>query len=177
MRPEDVPETALLELPVHATHAQACVECKRFANAVVLDAGKPGRGPQTFNELGVAVAMLCMRLPRRRRRHGPHPVREAVVRGARPRHFEEEMESQQVEACARDAPAVAKLLRQPKTTGAGNSDSGVAARVRRDAKNALEQRAVATACGEEPMISIPAVAARSGSGTSGTRCAPTAASS
>ena len=49
MPPEDVPEAALLELPIHATHAQACVECKRFANAVVVDAGKPGRGPQTFS--------------------------------------------------------------------------------------------------------------------------------
>ena len=158
MRPEDVPETALLELPVHATHAQACVECKRFANAVVLDAGKPGRGPQTFNELGVAVAMLCMSC--RGADAGTVHIRCAKRSSAALRtavNFEEEMESQQVEACARDAPAVAKLLRQPKTTGAGNSDSGVAARVRRDAKNALEQRAVATACGEEPMISIPAV--------------------
>ena len=158
MPPEDVPEAALLELPIHATHAQACVECKRFANAVVVDAGKPGRGPQTFNELGVAVAMLCMSC--RGADAGTVHIRCAKRSSAALRtavNFEEEMGSQQVEACARDAPAVAKLLRQPKTTGAGNSDSGVAARVRRDAKNALEQRAVATACGEEPMISIPAV--------------------
>ena len=63
---------------------------------------------------------------------------------------------------ARDATLVATLMRQPKSTGAGNSDSGVAlARVRRDAKNALEQRAKATACGEEPRAAYRRWAARS----------------
>ena len=59
-----------------------------------------------------------------------------------------------------DAAAVAKLLRQPRGSGGGNADSGVAARVRRDAKNALEQRAAPTACGEQPMLSVPAAGPR-----------------
>ena len=155
MRPEEVPDVALRELPIHATHLHACCQCKRFANAVVLDGGKGG---QTFNELGVAIAMVCTQCDGpdaggthiRCAKRSSAALRSAV-------QFEEEMDTQQVEGCARDATAVATLMRQPKSTGAGNSDSGVAARVRRDAKNALEQRAKATACGQEPMLRVPAV--------------------
>ena len=35
-----------------------------------------------------------------------------------------------------------------------SADSGIAARVRRDAKNAFEQRASAIACGEQPLLTI-----------------------
>ena len=35
------------------------------------------------------------------------------------------------------------------------ADNGIASRVRRDSKNALEQRPSATACGEHPMIAVP----------------------
>ena len=155
MRPEEVPDAALRELPIHATHLHACCECKRFANAVVLDGGKGG---QTFNELGVAIAMVCTEC--RGPDAGSVHIRCAKRSSAALRsavQFEEEMATQQVEGCARDATLVATLMRQPKSTGAGNSDSGVAARVRRDAKNALEQRAKATACGEAPMLRVPAV--------------------
>ena len=38
-----------------------------------------------------------------------------------------------------------------------SSDSGLAARIRRDAKNSLEQRTHAIACGELPMLKIPLV--------------------
>ena len=155
MRPQDVPEAALLELPVHATHLQACVECKRFANAVVVDGGKPG---QTFNELGVSIAMLCTEC--RGPCAGEVHIRCAKRSSAALRtavQFEEEMGASCVEQHDGDAAAVAKLLRQPRGSGGGNADSGVAARVRRDAKNALEQRAAPTACGEQPMLSVPAV--------------------
>ena len=64
--------------------------------------------------------------------------------------FEERMENVEVETFNPSASACERVLceRGP------SSESGVAARVRRDAKNALEQRANALACGEQPMLRI-----------------------
>jgi hypothetical protein len=70
--------------------------------------------------------------------------------------LEEEMQEKEVELMPANAEAVRRILRQPKGA-ASSSDSGVAARVRRDAKNALEQRVSALACGEQPMLSISIV--------------------
>ena len=67
------------------------------------------------------------------------------------------METRLVENEARDAAACLGILKQTPKAGAASGDSGVSARVRRDAKNALEQRASALACGEVPMLAIPIV--------------------
>lgn len=68
--------------------------------------------------------------------------------------FEAEMKHRKIEECEVDAGA----LRQLKEPGrASADDNGIAARVRRDAKNAFEQRSAALACGEHPMVSVPVV--------------------
>ncbi len=64
--------------------------------------------------------------------------------------FEEKMEHVQVEMLDVSADACERVLCQRGSS----SESGVAARIRRDAKSALEQRAVALACGEQAMLRI-----------------------
>lgn len=68
--------------------------------------------------------------------------------------FETEMKRRKIEGNAVDHAAIARLT-APRRSQAG--DTGIASRVRRDAKNALEQRPSAAACGEHPMIAVPIV--------------------
>lgn len=136
-------------LPVHATHLHACIECKRVANALLDHTFKPGL---SFTELGVSSSMLCTECTER-------PARVTHIRCAKRSsaslrtalNFEEAMALEDVESKQVDLASVSSLLGEVSSNG----ETGVAARVRRDAKNALEQRAVATACGEFPMLSIP----------------------
>lgn len=140
-------------LPVHATHLHACVECHRVANAIVDHTFKPG---VSFTELGVSSSMLCTECVQ-----GPDRVTHircakrssAALRTAL--SHQESMAKDDVESKEIDVAGARALLGEIASTSASNSESGVAARVRRDAKNALEQRAVATACGEMPMLRIP----------------------
>ena len=137
-------------LPMHATHVCACTECHRVANACVTTPMS-----QPFNELGVSscqIATECLG-------NTDVPVRlhcakrsSAALRTALA--FEAEMKRKRVEECPIDAEAL-RRLKEPRRTSA--ADNGIAARVRRDAKNALEQRPAAVACGEHPMIAVPIV--------------------
>ena len=68
--------------------------------------------------------------------------------------YESSMKRQRVEGCTVDC---ASLSRFTTPRGGQQGDPGIASRVRRDAKNALEQRLVATACGDDPMIAVPIV--------------------
>ena len=141
-------------LPVHATCLYACMECKRVANALLDHTFKPGT---SFTELGVSSSMLCTECV-----DGPERVNHvrcakrgsAALRNAL--NFEEAAALDDVENEGVDAQAVTALLGVAEAAAAGSGcDTGVAARVRRDAKTALEQRAVATACGDAPMLSVP----------------------
>lgn len=144
-------------LPIHATHLHACIECKRVANAYATDSScKVG---QTFNEMGVSSSMLCTECADGRR--GETHIRCAKRSSAALRTavtFEEQMESREVESGPLKPNEVKTMLsHQGGCSTASSSDSGIAARIRRDAKNALEQRATALACGEQPMLSVPIV--------------------
>lgn len=138
-------------LPVHATCLHACMECRRVSNALLDHTFKPDL---SFTELGVSSSMLCTEctdgLERvthvRCAKRSSAALRTALT-------FEENMALDDVESKEVDVTSVRALLGEAGTPGVG--DTGVAARVRRDAKNALEQRAVATACGELPMLSVP----------------------
>lgn len=140
-------------LPVHATCLHACMECRRVANAHLDHTFKPGL---SFTELGVSSSMLCTECT-------DEPGRVTHVRCAKRSSaalrtalsFEEAMATDDTENREVDAASVSALLGAPAASGGNSSDSGVSARMRRDAKNALEQRAVATACGEMPMLSVP----------------------
>lgn len=143
-------------LPIHATHLHGCVECRRVANAFALDANlKPG---SSYNELGVSSSMLCttcsgpqaMTTNIRCAKRSSAALRTAIT-------FEEQMLSREIETAAVNLDGTVAALTTACKAASTSSDSGVAARVRRDAKNALEQRSVALACGEEPMLCIPVV--------------------
>ena len=145
------------DLPVHATHLHACVECHRVANAYAVDGGKQG---VTFNELGVSSSMLCTVCTGEA--SGTTHIRCAKRSSAALRTaltFEESMVTREVESEVADPVAVSNLLGCASTLAKNESDpdSGIAARVRRDAKNALEQQAAALACGERPMLCTPVV--------------------
>lgn len=142
------------QLPIHATHLHACVECRRVANAYYEDDQKT---PASFTELGISSSMLCTQCsgPDQGETHIRCAKRSsAALRSAVA--FEEEMHEKQVEFLPTDPVTVTNLLGNTSVAEQG-SDNGIAARVRRDAKNALEQRAVALACGEQPMLCIPVV--------------------
>ncbi len=141
-------------LPVHATCLHACMECRRVANALLDHTFKPGI---SFTELGVSSSMLCTECVEGTKRvtnvrcakRSSAALRTALT-------FEEAMAVEDTENKEMDIASVRALLSVPAGSAASSSaDGGVAARVRRDAKNALEQRAVATACGELPMLSVP----------------------
>ena len=149
------------QLPVHATHLHACVECHRVANAFAIDSEKAGT---SFNELGTSSSMLCTVCTGKDQ--GATHIRCAKRSSAALRTalaFEDLMVEREVESEPVDATAVSNLLQGPlgqhlehrrKDSDPAN---GIAARVRRDAKNTLEQQATALACGERPMLCIPVV--------------------
>jgi len=142
--PEDTPET---QLPMHATHVCCCAECRRVANAYATSTSSVA-----FNELGISscqIATDCdpggVRLHCAKRSSAA--LRTAVA-------FETEMKRRCVEMETVERTQLTGLTTPRRATGV---ESGIAARVRRDAKNALEQRVSAVACGEHPMFTIPVV--------------------
>lgn len=136
-------------LPMHATHVCACTECHRVSNAHVTT---PSAVP--FNELGVSscqIATECLAGGTTPRLHCAKRS-SAALRTAL--QFEAEMKRRKIEGCGVDRASIARLT-TPRRTQQG--DTGIASRVRRDAKSALEQRPMATACGEHPMVAVPVV--------------------
>ena len=149
--PAEIPSSMIERFPQHATLLHACCQCRRVSNAIASEGNKLDT---SFNELGTSIAMLCTECEGERA--GAVHIRcakrsSAALRAAL--QFEDEMAVRQVETEPVNKESVELLLCQKR--GAGNSDSGLAARIRRDAKNALEQRERALACGDEAMLNIP----------------------
>jgi hypothetical protein len=149
----DVAE-ACKPLPIQATTLHACTECSRIANACVYDTSKTGGG---FNELGVSSSMIssdpnenggCMHI--RCAKRSSAALRGAVV-------FETDMKTRCVDADEGSVESIEAIMRQAALYKAAAGDSGVAARIRRDSKNALEQRHKTMPCGENAMLAIPLV--------------------
>ena len=155
-RPEDVAargEEAWAHLPQHSTQLFSCAECKRVATAVATDGGTV---TSSFNEIGVSCSMTCNESGTRA---GMSHIRCAKRSSAALRtalQFEEDMCQLCVENLPSTSDQVERVLKPPRVVST-SADSGVAARIRRDAKNALEQKASAVACGDLPMIRIPLV--------------------
>lgn len=141
---------ACKELPIHSTHLHACTECSRVANACVYDTLKT---TGDFNELGVSSSMMscnCSEGDTSRIRCAKRS--SAALRGAI--LFENDMKTRCVDAEPGNVEAITGLVKQAAAFRAAAGDSGVAARIRRDAKSALEQREHAMACGENSMLAI-----------------------
>lgn len=136
-------------VPDHAKNLCACIECKRVANAAACDGGHKWK--HIFNEIGTRGSMISVDCDTnethlRCAKRSSASLRTAVA-------FEEEMNFRAVECDAVDS-RVAHNLLVDNTIG---SDTGAAARVRRDSKNAMEQRVSSVACGSECMLSVPIV--------------------
>lgn len=135
----------MTRLPEHATHLFACSECKRVVNAFQDFSGKD----QPFNEVGLSASMLeitgdvrCghMRCAKR----SSAALRTAIA-------FEEDMARRCIECEPVDDGAVREALSVRVSHGI---ESGIAARLRRDARSALEQHREAVPCGAAPMLLV-----------------------
>tara|TARA_Y100000817_G_scaffold313046_2_gene308236 strand:- start:12100 stop:14373 length:2274 start_codon:yes stop_codon:yes gene_type:complete len=149
--PGNDPRAKLNDLPIHATTLLACCECHRVANAHSV---QPFIDPGTvkayamFNELGVSSSMQSVdagKVVLRCAKRSSAALKTALA-------FEEEMQTRIVEDAEIHTEAISQLFRNQHT-----ADSGLASRVRRDAKNSFEQRSQALSCGELPMATIPLV--------------------
>jgi len=139
--------------PQHATCLCVCTDCQRVSNAHAMSYIK-GKNDAIFNEIGVRQAMIswtqikdgergCLRCARR----SSAALRSSVA-------FQEFMLNRCIEEDQIDEKELQAFF-SPRT--ASSVESGVAARVRRDCKNALEQRAVTKLCGDANMLMIPLI--------------------
>lgn len=152
------PNSNLDELPVQTTHLHVCIECRRVSSAHFCEPGKPG---QTFTELGTSSSMLCTECDgdEKGQTHILCAKRSsAALRTAL--GIEETMMEEEVEGKEINLDAVSEILNEGRIGSAGSTEDpggGLAARIRRDAKTALEQRTRAYACGEQRMLKVPIV--------------------
>lgn len=157
-------------LPEHATRVFVCCECKRIVNAVQNGSGKD----TSFTELGLASSML---------RHLPHRNHEmrCAKRSSAALRTAVNLETAATDMRAETLPAVAddqplpcdlrpvsviaagcgkrvredslQVEHQAEGEDGGDASSDVA-KLRRDIKNAFEQRPTALACGDTPLVSV-----------------------
>tara|TARA_B110001452_G_scaffold157687_1_gene131213 strand:+ start:2862 stop:4445 length:1584 start_codon:yes stop_codon:yes gene_type:complete len=144
--------TTVKDLPIHATHLCTCTECRRIANALSIEPATDttvAAPSASFNELGVSCSMLCTdaqgKSHLRCAKRSSAALRTAV-------QFEEEMHTRRIEESPLDITSIEAMFANQQT-----ADAGIAARVRRDSKNAFEQRSVAVGCGEQPLFVLPIV--------------------
>lgn len=144
------------KLPVQTTHLHVCIECRRVSSAHFCEPGKPG---QTFTELGTSSSMLCTECDGTEKgqthilcaKRSSAALRTAL--GIEQTMMEEEVEGKEI-----NLESVSEILNEGRIGSAGSTEDpggGLAARIRRDAKTALEQRTRAYACGEQRMLKVP----------------------
>jgi len=146
LRADEDPLELVQLLPEHARCLYACLVCKRVANAHADDGGS--KWHHSFNELGTSGSMIALDSETHEARLHCAKRSSASLRSAVA--FEEQMTVREVES----EPVDARALR---TMTCDVCNSGVSARVRRDSKNAFEQRVCSVACGTEPMLVLPIV--------------------
>jgi hypothetical protein len=147
--PEDSdPMDYLHIVPEHSKFICACMECRRVSNAAACDGGYT---KHTFNEIGTSSSMISAdhitgKTRLRCSKRSSASMRAAVA-------LEEELDTRLVEEDAHNVQATKSFLLDNRS----GSETGIAARARRDSKNALEQRISSVACGAECMLTVPIV--------------------
>ena len=136
-------------VPDHAKNMCACIECKRVTNTAACDAGH--KWSQSFNEIGTNSSMMSLDCTTKKTHL--HCAKRSSASFRTAMQLEKEMKRRAVECDTIDSGIVNSLL-VDNTMG---SDTGVAAKVRRDAKITMEQRTSSVACGSERMLLIPIV--------------------
>jgi len=141
---DDVP---LHKFPLNSTSVCICTECRRVANA---HAQVTNGIPVPFNEFGASSCQInwqSSNVQLHCAKRSSAALRTAVS-------FESDMKKRKIESEEVNQDAI-DLLTAPRR--ATSVESGIGARVRRDAKNSLMQLPVALACGETPMVTINVV--------------------
>ena len=131
-------------LPMHATCLMCCSECRRVANACQNNAGKE----TPFNEIGVAACMLktardLKKSHLRCAKRSSAAVRTSLV-------LEEQAKQQMPEMDDMSESGTPRL--DPISDSA--EWTTVIGKLRRDAKNCMDQGEKALSCGDLPLVSI-----------------------
>lgn len=149
----DIPENGdpfefLHHVPEHSKCLCVCMECKRVSNAYACDWGFKR---QSFDELGTSSSMASVDNCNGKTRLRCSKRSSASMRAAV--SLEEEMDIRCIEEDVHHVDVTEKFLVDCNT----GLDTGIAARARRDAKIAMEQRASSVSCGAECMVTIPII--------------------
>lgn len=141
-------------LPIQATHLCFCGECRRVANAVSTVSSSDDDGRLVpFTEVGVACCQVDQESGTRRTSLYCAKRPSAAVKGAWA--YDAKMQARDVELSDRDDATFATLesaWANGKRSKGG--DTGIAQRMRRDAKTSFDQHAKTTACGDAPLLSL-----------------------
>lgn len=149
-RPDDLD---LSQFQAHSTQLCVCTECQRVANAHVSSGVGDKQMGVLFNEIGVSQSMAgwtgiaCGNATVHCAKRSSAALRTAI-------NFQSLMAKRKIESEDVDDTAL-DLVMQPRPSQ--DVESGIAARVRRDAKNALEGRAQSAACGDTKLLLVPLV--------------------
>ena len=147
-------------LPIQATHLCFCGECRRVANAVstVGTVGSRDDGCRLvpFTEVGVACCQVDQYSDTRRTSLYCAKRPSAAVKGAWA--YDAKMQARDVEFNDLHDDAFA-TLESNRANGkrSKGGDTGIAQRMRRDAKTSFDQHAKTTACGDTPLLSLSLV--------------------
>ena len=135
-------------LPSQATCLCVCTECERVANAFVCTAVCDDKKFSSFNELGVSQSMIrysdlqdtkqCILCAKR----SSAAFRAGVA-------FQNTISERMVECDELKDEEIKSMLI--------NNTNDVASKLRRDCRNALEQRPISNACGSKIMLQIPLI--------------------
>lgn len=138
------------KLPSQATCLCVCAECQRVANATVVSGVGDEKKIAAFNEFGLTQAMVrysdigsseeCLYCAKRS---------SASLRSSQA--FQKRMTELEIECEAVNEDEIKKFFAQSE------ADTGLASRIRRDSKNAIEQRSITSSCGTSKMLQIPII--------------------
>lgn len=142
-------------ISVQQTCLCICTECQRVSNATVCTGVCDERKISEFNELGVSQTMIrwSQRNPEHRTCLRCAKRSSAALRNSQT--FQEFMMKRQIEYDEIDTAKLETILTSSdKSSSGSNSQAGNSARIRRDSKNAMAQRAISSPCGSFNMLVI-----------------------
>jgi len=150
IRGQELLDFTYSKLPSQATCLCVCAECQRVANATVVSGVGDEKKIAAFNEFGLTQAMVrysdlgsseeCLYCAKRS---------SASLRSSQA--FQKKMTELEIECEAVNEDEVKKFFAQSE------ADPGLASRIRRDSKNAIEQRSITSSCGTSKMLQIPII--------------------
>ena len=146
-------QLAYKKLPSQATCLCICTECERVANATVCSSIGDEKKITPFDELGLSQSMVryssltserkCLLCAKRS---------SAALRSNQA--FQSFMTERKIESEELDEDRLQRMLNRRETF---NEEFNIASKIRRDSKNAMEQREFSTSCGSCEMLQVPII--------------------